>query len=417
MLKSISNAFEVVETTLSKVKKVSRPVRQFVLHILPLWLSMSCRYVFMNMQRWGGRNEKSYRRMFSKTFEWFSFNLEIVKACFGKKKVIAVFDPSFLKKSGGKTHGLGKFYSGTAGKAQKGLEVGCLCMVGIQDHTALHLFCKQSPTAESLHQQGKTLVNHYAEVVVEHAADIKRLTSYVVVDGYFMKKDFIAAILFCGLHLITKGRSDANLQYVYKGKQKNRGRKRIQDGKIDVGKLDKRRIPRLCGDKEKDIYSGVVYSVLLKRKVLAAFIYYKDGKTGGYKTDKKGRLKPEIIIATDIEMNAKTMCRYYGLRFQVELLIRDAKGYAGLEHCQGRSEQKLHNHFNISMTAVSLAKAANFLSLVQKQREGFSMADIKMRYMNELLTNRIFYNLDIDPNCEKYKSIYEDSLNFGRLRA
>jgi hypothetical protein len=39
-----------------------------------------------------------------------------------------------------------------------------------------------------------------------------------------------------------------------------------------------------------------------------------------------------------------------------------------------------------------------------------------MRYMNELLTNRIFYNLDIDPRCEKYKWIYEESLNLGRLR-
>jgi hypothetical protein len=417
MLKPISNAFEVVSATLSKVKEVSQPVRKFILHILPLWLSMNCRYVFVNMQRWGGRNEKSYRHMFTKTVEWFSFNLQVVKACFSKKKVIAVFDPTYVQKTGKHTHEVGKFYSGTAGKALKGLEAGCLCLVGVEDHTALHLLCKQSPTPESLHQQGKTLVDHYAAVVVEHAAEIKTLTSYVVVDGYFMKKDFIAPLLTAGLHLITKGRSDANLQYEYKGKQKSRGRKRIRDGKIDVGRLDKRRIPWICGDKEKDIYSGVVYSALLKRKVLAAFIYYKDEKTEGYKTDKKGKVKPEIILATDIELKPKVMCRYYGLRFQVEFLIRDAKSYCGLDHCQARSEQKLHNHFNLALTAVSVAKAAYYLSLPKKEREGFSMADIKMKYMNELLTKRIFHNLDLDPSCEKYKWIYEDSLNFGRLRA
>src|SRR5262245_9408059 len=122
MLKTISNAFEVVETALSKVKEISQPVRKFILDILPLWLSMNCRYVFLNLQRWGGRNEKSYRHMFSKTIDWFSLNAAVAKASFGKKKVIAVFDPSYLKKSGKKTHGLGKFYSGTAGKAQKGLE-------------------------------------------------------------------------------------------------------------------------------------------------------------------------------------------------------------------------------------------------------------------------------------------------------
>jgi len=330
MLKPISNAFEVVSTTLSKVREVSQPVRKFILHIIPLWLSMNCRYVFMNLQRWGGRSEKSYRSMFSNTFDWFCFNLEVVKACFGKKKLIAVFDPTFLKKSGKKTPGVARFYSGTAGKALKGLEVGCLCMVGVEDHTALHLLCKQSPTPESLHQKGKTLVSHYAEVVVEHAAEIKVFTSYVAADGYFMKKDFVAALLLAGLHLITKARSDANLQYVYNGKQKSRGRKRIRDGKIDVGKLDKRRIGLIQSDREKDIYAGVVYSVLLKRKVLAAFIYYKDQKTGAYKKNKKGKVKPEIILATDVEMNAKTMCRYYGLRFQVEFLIRNAKSYCGL---------------------------------------------------------------------------------------
>jgi hypothetical protein len=417
MLKPISNAFEVVSTTLSKVKEASQPVRKFILNILLLWLSMNCRYVFVNMQRWGGRNEKSYRSMFAKKFNWFSFNLEVVKTCFSKKKLIAVFDPSFLKKSGKHTHGLGKFYNGTAGKAQKGLEVGCLCFVGVQDHTALHLLCKQSPTAESLHHKGKTLVDHYAAMIVEHAVDIKALTPYIVVDGYFMKKDFIAPLVSQQLHVITKARSDANLQYVYKGKQKSRGRKRIRDGKIDVGKLDKRRIGLLTSDKQKDIYAAVVYSALLKRKVLAAFIYYKDEKTGEYKNNNKGKVKPEIIIATDIEMMPKMVCRYYGLRFQVEFLIRDAKSYSGLEHCQARSEKKLNTHFNLALTAVSVAKAAYYLAQPKKQRDGFSMADIKMIHMNELLTNRIFHNLGLDPSCTKYKWVYEDSLNFGRLRA
>ena len=84
MLKLISNACDVVRTTLGKIKKVSQPVSKFILHILPLWLAMNCRFTFMNMQRWGGRNEKSYRSMFSKTFDWFAFNYEVVKACGAK---------------------------------------------------------------------------------------------------------------------------------------------------------------------------------------------------------------------------------------------------------------------------------------------------------------------------------------------
>ena len=116
MLKAIPNAFGVCQAALSKVKKVSRSATKFVLHIIPLWLAMNCRYVFMGMQRWGGGNEKSYRTRFSRSFDWFSFNYEVVKQHLGKE-IIAVFDPSYIKKSGKKTYGLAKFWSGTAGRA------------------------------------------------------------------------------------------------------------------------------------------------------------------------------------------------------------------------------------------------------------------------------------------------------------
>ncbi|MEI6950856.1 transposase [Paraflavisolibacter sp. H34] len=417
MLNIISNAVGVCSAALSKIKKVSQPVTKFVLHILPLWLGMNCRLTFMNMQRWGGRNEKSYRSMFSKTFDWFSFNYEVVKACFGNRKVIAVFDPSYISKSGKKTYGLAKFYSGTAGRALSGLEIGCLAFVGVSDHTALHALAVQSPTPASLHSKGKTLVDHYVRVLSDHVEQIKALTPYVVVDGYFMKKDFINPLLELGLQIITKTRSDANLRYLYKGKQKDRGRKRVCDGKIDTGRVDGRRLRCICSNKQRDVFAGDVYSVLLQRKVLAAFIYYKDPKTGQYKTTKKGKVKPEIVISTDTALTARTMEAYYDLRFQVEFLIRDSKSYAGLDDCQARGKEKLHNHFNIAMTAVSVAKAAYYLSLNRKERAGFSMADVKMIHMNELIANRIFSILDVDPSSEKYQQAYENCLNFGRLRA
>jgi DDE superfamily endonuclease len=417
MLKPISNACGVCSAALSKIKKVSQPLSKFVLHILPLWLSMNCRMTFMNMQRWGGRNEQSYRRMFSKSFDWFSFNYEVVKACFGNKKVIAVFDPTYLKKSGKKTYGVAKFYSGTAGKALKGLEAGCLCFVGVSDHSALHALTVQSPAPARLHGKGKTLVDHYVKVLSDHAEEIKALTSYVAVDGYFMKKDFMNPLLRQGLHIITKTRWDANLCYLYKGKQKAKGRKRICDGKIDTARVDGRRLRCICSNRQRDVFAGVVYSVMLHKKVLAAFIYYKDEKSGAYKTTKKGKVKPQIVISTDTAMTASRMEKYYDLRFQVEFLIRDAKSYCGLQDCQARKKEKLHHHFNIAMTAVSVAKAAYYLSLPKKLRAGFSMADVKMMHMNELIANRIFSILDVDPNNEKYQQAYENCLNFGRLRA
>lgn len=418
MLYSKSNARQVCEAALGKITERRGPVRKFILHIFPLWLSMNCRMTFMNMQRWGGRSEQSYREMFKKDFDWFGFNCELVKSSF-KGEMIGIFDPSFIKKAGKKTDGRGLFYSGTAGRVLNGLEVGCLCFAGVEEHPALHGLAVQSPTPESLHQEQKTLVTHYQEVITERAAAIKALTSLIVVDGYFMKKDFIGPVLAAGLQVITKARWDANLQYVFKGRQKPRGRKRLCDGKIDTAKVDGRRLPLLGSDPQKDVFAGVVYSVLVKRLVLAVFIYYKDPKTAKYRKDRKTKkAKPAILISTDVELAPETVCEYYGLRFQVEFLLRDAKSYCGLEDCQARSKEKLRTHFNVALTAVSVARVAYYLSLPQEQRtDGFSIQDVKMMHMNALLTNRIFSNLNIDPSCKKYQHAYENSLNFGRLRA
>lgn len=149
----------------------------------------------------------------------------------------------------------------------------------------------------------------------------------------------------------------------------------------------------------------MLYCVQLKLQVLTAFVYYKDND------------QPQIIIGTDREMDAVTLCKYYGLRFQIEFLIRDAKQHAGLEDCQARDEHKLSYHFNLALTVVSIAKAAYHLSVSINQRTSFSMADIKMLHMNKLITRRIFDNLALDLSCRKINRIYNQCLNFGRLRA
>ncbi|MBD0280157.1 MAG: hypothetical protein ICV81_19665 [Flavisolibacter sp.] len=167
--------------------------------------------------------------------------------------------------------------------------------------------------------------------------------------------------------------------------------------------IDKRKIRCCYRDSEATIYAAVLYAVQLKQTALVAFVYYS------------GKSTPEIIMGTDTAMDALTLCRYYGLRFEVEFLIRDGKQHTGLQDCQARSKQKLHTHFNIALTVVSLAKAAYWLPLPDEPTGSFSMADIKMWHINQLSTNRIFDNLDLDLRERKIKQLYDECLNFGRL--
>jgi hypothetical protein len=270
MLKPKSNAIRVVEATLGKVTEVKKPVSKFIIHIVELWLGMNCRYVFSNMGRWGRMNEKSYRNCFKKFFDWFGFNYNMVKQHCGKE-IVGVFDPSYIKKSGKQTYGMGMFWSGVRQKALKGLEIGCLAFVDVAAGTAMHGVAEQTPSPKSLKAEGKTLVTHYVSLLKKHLTDIKAITTYLAVDGYFMKKEFIAPLQKEGLHIITKSRSDANLKYLFKGKQKpGRGRKKLYDGKINTSQIDKRRLPCCYADEDMKVYAGKVYCVLLKQIVLGS---------------------------------------------------------------------------------------------------------------------------------------------------
>jgi hypothetical protein len=92
-------------------------------------------------------------------------------------------------------------------------------------------------------------------------------------------------------------------------------------------------------------------------------------------------------------MDAKKIERYYRLRFQIEFLIRDAKQYSGLEHCQARDKNKLHFHFNLSLQ------------------------DIKRMHYNRLITDFILENLGADLKCQKIKKLYAACANFSKLAA
>jgi len=51
--------------------------------------------------------------------------------------VISASDPSYIKKSGKHTYGIGMFWSGVRQKALRGLEIGCLAFVDVTNATGI----------------------------------------------------------------------------------------------------------------------------------------------------------------------------------------------------------------------------------------------------------------------------------------
>lgn len=379
-------------------------------HIFELYLGMRGRYNFMNMSRYGKYSEQSYRNNFSRAFDFMGFNTELIKESCSPHLIIA-FDPTYIPKSGKHTDHLGWFWSGSSGKALKGLEIGGLAAIDVENNTAMSLEAVQTPSAKELKLQGKTLVDHYGDVIVQRAVSLKELSNYLAVDGYFAKADFVGTVTSqTGLKVISKLRNDANLKYLYNGKrEKRRGAPRKFDGKVNIKQIDKRRIQLEYEDELVKVYGGAAWSQGLKRKVKVAYIerWDKDRYSGKY----------AVLFSTDLNLSGKLIYKYYKSRYQIEFLYRDAKQHCGLNHCQARDEKKLDFHFNTSLTTVSLAKATHYLPIDIQNRGPFSMEDIKTLYANGIMAHRIFSNLDLDLNCKKIRDIYYDAIFFGRKAA
>jgi len=304
---------------------------------------------------------------------------------------------------------MGWFWSGCSGKALKGLEIGGFAVVDVDNNTAMSLEAVQTPSVQELRSKDMSLTDHYATLVIERKDVLQSLSRYLTVDGYFAKKEFVNPVINeTGLHLVCKLRNDANLSYIYHGKPTGkRGRPKTLDGKINMAQIDKRRI-KLCYEEDTvKVYEGIVYSKTLKRKIKLAYIErWENGKyTGQY----------AALFSTDLELDGQRIYQYYKCRYQIEFLFRDAKQFTGLTQCQARSEDKMHFHFNTSLTTVSIAKAVNFLPKGKQDNQSFSMSDVKTLHLNKIMADRIFSNLGLDLSCKKIRRIYRDALWLGKI--
>ena len=390
----------IITNIIAKTRRVSKYRAHFIIHILALFLLIRGRRNFTNAARYGFHREQTYRRHFAERFDWLSFNAELIQTHCGEEKIV-VFDPSYLPKSRKKTDHVGYFWSGVLGKAVRGLEIGGLGVVDIHAHTAFSLEAIQTPSTDELKAKGLTLLDHYAQVIVERKDPLERLSKYLVVDGYFGKKPFVDTVLNqTSLHIIGKLRKDASLKYLYSGEQKKQGRPKTYNGSVDFKNLREDDWMVCHEDEHVRVSEAIVYSKGLRRTIKVGLVQEMKDETptGNHR----------LLFSTDTEIAGTKIFEYYTARFQIEFLFRDAKQHAGLTHCEARSEAKIHFHTNASLTAVNVAKVAH-----RDPDQPFSLHDVGMAYFNEFYAQLFFSRFEIDPNMLKNTSAYQDMLQFG----
>jgi hypothetical protein len=100
----------------------------------------------------------------------------------------------------------------------------------------------------------------------------------------------------------------------------------------------------------------------------------------------------------------------------MEFGFRDAKQFAGLEHSQARSGNKLDFHFNTALTTVNIATVIQMKDETKREFP-FSMRDAKIVFHNALLLQRFFSLFGNPPNSSKNQKYVKELLNFGTLAA
>lgn len=399
----------LISTILRKTDRLNVKRQKFILHILMLFLSHRGRINFLQMGRQGGMNEKNYRYHFENSFDWLSFNTIYVQQNCSEELIIG-FDASYITKSGKCSHGLGYFYSGCAGQYKRGLEIGSFAAVDIKQNTAYHLIAVQTPSASRDRiDEHKTLTDYYGELFVEKSTQLKNVSDILVCDAYFSKCKFVDLVCSTNFEFISRLRDDANLRYIFHGKQSGgKGRPKQYAGKIDVKNIDKRRMKLIHKEDNIVIYSAIVNSVGLRRNIKLCYVIF---------TLSNGKKVIKLFYSTNLNRCAKKILKYYQARYQMEFIFRDAKQYAGLEQGQGRSKNKIDFHFNASLTSISIGKGIVRDGIDKEESIPISMQDVKTELQNRNMLFRIFSIYGFSHSLIKINKNYKDVLNLGKIAA
>lgn len=391
---------EILYPILKKITAINKPGRDFLIEAFTLLFSRQGKATFENLSRYSHYNELTFRRWYNRYFDWLGFNLCFVDWQAGT--YIGVVDCSFINKSGKKTYGLDKFWSGCLNVAKQGLEVSVLGCINVDLVHSFVLDATQTPAGLSAKDQAAySRIDFYLEQLLDCLPHLGAIV-YFVADGFYAKTKFIDGLLVHNKHMITKLRADANLRYLSfePRKQGQRGPSKKYAGKVDCKDMSNWELTGADITHEHIIiYSQKLYGVHFKR--IFKVVLLLNSRTQKY----------VLLASTDMGQDARQIVRYYQLRFQIEFIFRDAKQFSGLNQCQARGEEKLDFHFNLTLSAVNVGRCMMRADISLNS----SMHSLCRQQYNTRLLDLAFAQLKEIPHLKEFVPDYSHFIRWGTL--
>lgn len=349
-------------------------------------------------------------------FPWLAYHAQVLRRAVPvTHELSAAQAATFIPKSGKQTPGLGKFYNGCAGRAERGLEISALGVIDLTQKGAYAAAVAQTVVPAPPLKKEQTDLTRLDQAIAQLQTARPYLPTrirYLAVDGWYAKQKYVDAASALDLAVVTKLRNDANMRFRFSGPRTGRrGRPKLYDGKVDwqnlsrFARVDTRALDLAPG---VEVFTAELYHCSLKRwlRVVVLVWHTADGKR-----------HHAILATTNLDCTAADVLRFYQARFQLEFLFRDGKQFAGLTECQTRNAAALDFHFNAALATVSATRAATAQAQASDEPFVFSLATQKQIAFNEHFMAEISTKYGYNLSCWKNHPAYEELRTYGALAA
>jgi hypothetical protein len=230
---------------------------------------------------------------------------------------------------------------------------------------------------------------------------------YLALDGHFGNYAAFVMVRQCGLHLISKLRSDAALCFAYTGAYKGSG-PHCKYG----NRLDYHNIP-------DDYLKSTTVEDGIQTRVYQAQLLHTDFPVALnvviiVKTNLATQAWAHVILfSSDLALPYDRLIEYYSLRFQIEFNFRDAKQFWGLEDFMNVSQTAVTNAANLSLFMVNLS---NVLMCDFRQIDpDFGVLDLKAYYRGRKYANEIIKILPQKPDDILVAQLFRKIASLGSI--
>jgi putative transposase len=421
-------------------------VRQLSRIVLAL-LCMTGRVTMLGISRWSGAggSYRTVQRFFATAIPWAQVLWLFFRQHLFRPDDVYLLagDEVVVTKAGKTTYGLDRFFSSIYQHPVPGLAFFSLALVSTKERRAFPLRLEQvvRTDAEKAASKAKAAATKTKEAMpkrkpgrpkgssnkpkadVTLSPELQRIQAlvgdllqliagwlpltYLVLDGHFGNSAAFHMAQQCGLHLISKLRSDAALYEPYDGPYQGRGPRRKYGTKLDYAALPAKFLQQTTveGPIETRIYQAEFLHKEFAQP-LNVVIIEKINRT----THKHGHA---ILFSSDLALSAATLIDDYSLRFQIEFVFRDAKQYWGLEDFMNVKGMAVTNAANLAVFMVNLVDV--LLRDVRQREPQWSVLDLKAWCRGSTYVLETIKLLPEQPDEDIMAQMFRQVANLGRI--